>query len=618
MSKGVPDDLRLRTPRRHGGYAPIEDYAVIGNKRCAALVALDGSIDWLCVPRFDSPSVFGALLDPRLGGRFALAPAERFDAARRYLPGTNVLETTFRSAGGIVRVTDFMSVGEARPVAWNELVRRIECVAGEVTLQWAVEPRFDFKGAEARIERAGDALLLSHEKLVLALQSWEAGEPAVTGGGVAAAPTLCEGDRATLVLSALDDRPVNLPKREPLERRFEAACDFWRRWSDGAQYDGEWRDAVTRSVLALELMVHDPDGSMIAAVTSSLPERIGGDRNYDYRYAWVRDTTFAMDALLRLGYPDAFHAMLTWLLHTARRTHPRVHTFYGLDGRVHDQSVVLDDFAGYRGSKPVRVGNDAGAQLQLGNFGDLMHTTWLFVNAGNTLDAQTGRELAESADLLCELWRNEDSSIWELDDTRQYTQGKMSSWLALQRAIELAERGELPGDHLERWRTERAALRAFIEEDCYDARKNAWMRDPHSGELDASVLLVAGMGFVPPDDPRLHGTIDVIRAELGRGPLTYRCTGMEAEEGCFLACSFWVAEALARSGRLDEAHELIDALVPLANDVGLYAEEMDPETGAMLGNFPQALTHLSLINAAFAFEEARVGSSHGESRGPQQ
>jgi GH15 family glucan-1,4-alpha-glucosidase len=268
---------------------------------------------------------------------------------------------------------------------------------------------------------------------------------------------------------------------------------------------------------------------------------------------------------------------------------------------------VLEGWAGYRHSRPVRIGNDAGGQLQLGNFGDLLHTTWLFVSAGNTLDAETGRQLAETADLLAELWRNADSCIWELEEKRDYTQSKMSSWLAFERALELAERSELPGDRAQRWTRERDALREFIDTRCFDPARNVWKRDAESDELDAAVLLVAGMDYVPEDDPRLHATIDAVRRELGAGgPLLYRYSGMQDEEGCFLACSFWLAEALARTGRLEEARRLMDELIPLANDVGLYSEELDPASGDMLGNFPQALTHLSLVNAAFAYAEARV------------
>jgi GH15 family glucan-1,4-alpha-glucosidase len=604
MTTAVPDHSRVRTPTRHDGYAPIQDYAVIGNQRSAALVALDGSIDWLCMPRFDSPSVFGALLDPRRGGRWLLQPAMPFQVERRYVDDTNVLETTFETADGSLRVTDLISRAPARPIAWNEVVRRIECTAGSVPLRWRVEPRFDFAALPPEVERREGGWLMSSDRLVLALQTWNAGEPEVRDGGIEGAVELHAGDTALLTLASFHDRPVVFSSRREVERRIDGTRDGWARWSEGAAYDGPWRAAVVRSGLALELLVHEPDGSMIAAVTSSLPERIGGDKNWDYRYAWVRDTTFAMDSLLRIGYRDSVHAMLTWLLHTARRTHPRVHTFYGLDGRVHDDAVELD-WLGYLGSKPVRVGNDAGSQLQLGNFGDLLHSTWLFVQAGNTLDRETRHQLADVVTLLCDLWRNEDSCIWELYDQRHYTQSKLSSWLALERGLQLAAAGELASHHVARWEAERAALRAFIDSECFDAARGIWKRDARSDELDAAVLLMSGMNYVESVDPRLHATIDAIRAELGEGPLVYRYSGMQQEEGAFLACSFWLVEALARTHRLDEAAELMDALVGLANDVGLYAEEYDPATGNMLGNFPQALTHLSLVTAAFAIERAR-------------
>jgi GH15 family glucan-1,4-alpha-glucosidase len=601
MSDGVPNPESVRTPSRHDGYAPIEHYAAIGNRRVAALVALDGSIDWLCLPRFDSPSVFGALLDPKRGGAWTLQPTEPFRVSRRYVEDTNVLETTFETERGTVRVTDAITRAPTRPVAWDEVVRKVDCVAGDQTMRWRVEPRFEFQSLEPEVSAERDTHAMSCGTLQLVLQTWDAGDVVVAGGGLEGEFTLSDGQSAMLVLAAFDDRPLAISGRDEIERRLAATVEHWQKWCATADYRGDWPGAVIRSGLALELMISDPDWSMIAAVTSSLPERIGGDRNYDYRYAWVRDTTFAMDSLLRIGFPDAVHGMLTWLLHTARRTHPRVHTFYGLDGRVHDQSLELD-WAGYRESKPVRVGNDAGAQLQLGNFGDLLQTTWLYVRAGNRLDRGTGRQLAEVTDLLCLLWRNQDCCIWELQERRHYTQSKLAAWLCFHRALDLAANGQLPDDHADRWRAEAEAMREFIDTKCFDPARGIWKRDSETDELDAALLLVAGMDYVAHDDPRLHATIDTIRGELGHGPLLYRYSGMEDQEGCFLACSFWLVEALARTGRREEATALMDELVALGNDVGLYSEELDPHTGAMLGNFPQALTHLSLISAAFALE----------------
>jgi GH15 family glucan-1,4-alpha-glucosidase len=611
MSSPVPDDPRLRTPRRTDGYAPIAEYAVVGNKRSAAMIAADGAIDWLCLPRFDDPSVFGALLDPDKGGRWTLEPSVPYEIERRYVGTTNVLETTFKAEGGTLRVRDAMTRAASRPIDWNELPRRIECLEGEVPLRWRVEPRFDFKGLEPEIERepdasvgetGGTAFVFRSGTLSLTLSSWNCGDPQVRDGGVEAEHTLRKGDEALLVLASFDDRPLVFSPRDAVGERVDDTIEFWTGWSSGVTYDGRWSDAVTRSALALELMVCEPDNSMIAAVTSSLPERIGGDKNWDYRYAWVRDTTFAMDSLLRVGFPDSVHGMLTWLLHTARRTHPRVHTFYGLDGQVHDKATELP-WSGYRGSTPVRVGNDAGGQLQLGNWGDIMQSTWLFLRDGNRLDEESGRQLAEVTDLLCELWRNEDSCIWELGETKHYTQSKMAAWLCFHRAVQLADDGQIPGDHADRWREEADALREFIDSECFDPKRGAWKRAAGDDGLDAAVLLVAGMDYVEMDDPRLHRTIDAVRDELGAGNgLLYRYTGVDQEEGCFLACSFWLVEALARTDRVDEAIEIMDKLVALGNDVSLFSEEFDPQTGEMLGNFPQALTHLSLISAAFAVE----------------
>jgi GH15 family glucan-1,4-alpha-glucosidase len=590
---------------RQLGYVPIADYAVVGNKRSAALIALDGTIDWLCLPCFDDPSIFGAVLDPERGGRWELQPAIPFQAARRYIEGTNVLETTFVTECGSVVVRDTMTRGLSRPIAWSELVRQIEGIDGEVPMRSRVEPRCNFESLVPEFEQQDDVHIMRSGTLLLTLHPWACGRPELRDGGIDMEFTIGRRDRSLLLLSAFNDRPMALSDREDVERRVEETCEHWSGWIADVVYSGPWPEAVRRSALALQLMIHEPDASMIAAITTSLPERIGGDKNWDYRYAWVRDTTFAMDSLLRVGFPDQVQGMLTWLLHTARRTHPCVHTFYGLDGHIRDTAEQID-WAGYRNSKPVRVGNDAGSQLQLGNFGDILQTAWLFVRAGNRLDPESGQQLAEVVDLLCDLWRNEDSSIWELPDRRHYTQSKMTAWLGFHRALQLAGDGHIPAEHAARWRSEGDALRSFIDTECFDSKRGIWTRAPGDPGLDAATLLVAGMDYVEMDDPRLHATIDAIRDELGAGRgLLYRYTGMDAEEGCFLACSFWLAEALARAGRAAEAEQVMDEVVALSNDVGLFGEQFDPRTGEMLGNFPQALTHLSLITAAFEIEDAR-------------
>jgi GH15 family glucan-1,4-alpha-glucosidase len=337
---------------------------------------------------------------------------------------------------------------------------------------------------------------------------------------------------------------------------------------------------------------------MMAAGTTSLPEKIGADRNYDYRFTWVRDASFALDALTMLGLREQVHASLAWLLEAVGRTQPHITPLYALEGQV-PRGVAELALDGYRGSRPVRRGNEAGAQLQLGCYGDLLETIDLYVRHGNRLDPDSGRRIAESADLLCEIWRNDDSGIWELPDLRPYTISKMAAWVALDRAIHLAQQGQIPEEGAERWRREAERVRAYVEERCYSEERQTYLFYADSEELDAGTLLAARNGFTDPKGERMRGTIDALRAELGAGgPLLYRYSGQQGEEGAFLACSFWLVEALARAGRTDEARETMDALLDLGNDVGLYSEQIDPESHELLGNFPQGLTHLALINAA--------------------
>lgn len=592
------------TTLRLDGYAPIGAYAAIGDGRTAALIASDGSVDWLCLPSFSDPSVFGALLDARDGGRFALAPLATHESSRRYLPHTNVLETTFTTADGSVRVTDSLNLQDGGLLPWTELARRVECVAGRVEMGWRVEPRFDHGRAPPSIARRGGVPVASNGELQLALPTWEAGEPQLEAGAVAGAFELAEGQRATLAALAFYDEPLLVPRREDLEARLDGTAATWRRFGEAAEYEGPWREEVVRSALALKLLIQSPTGAICAAATTSLPEAIGGERNFDYRYAWVRDSTFTMDALLRLGYPAQAHGALSALLRAARHTHPRVQPVYALDGRPLAAQEELD-LPGYRGSRPVLVGNAAGGQVQLSNYGDLLETVALYVRDGGAIDAGTGLRLAQVVDVLCELWSNADAGIWELGQREHYTESKMGCWTAFDRAVRLAESGQLPDDRVARWREAARAARAFVQERCWSERQGAYARSStRLDELDASVLLVARNGFVAPDDAGMLSTIDAVRRELARGPFVYRYSGMWEQEGAFVACSFWLVEALARGGRGGEAAELMQGMLEHANDVGLFAEEIDPDSGELLGNFPQGLSHLALINAAVALEQA--------------
>lgn len=590
---------------RIDGYAPIAEYGAVGDGRTVALVARDGSIDWLCLPDLDSSSTFGAIVDRDGGGAFELQPAEAFEATRQYVPETNVLETTFSSAGGTVRVTDAMTLPTGGLAPYRELVRRVENVAGQAPMRWRVEPRPGY-GTEAQFEWRAGVPVAARGPDSLAVLAWDAGEPAVQDGSVDGSFVSADGNVAHIVVAAAHQEPLVFPSRGEVESRLRETAGSWRDWSDGREYGGPWREAVLRSALALKLLVFAPTGAIAAAPTTSLPERIGGVRNWDYRFSWPRDASFAMRALLSLGCSSESEAFFSWLLHASQLTKPEVHVLYRLNGRAEADERSLP-FAGYRGSAPVRVGNAAAGQMQHDVYGEVLDAGSHVARSKGDLDRDQAGRLAKMADHMCEIWREPDAGIWEVrSDPAHFTQSKMMCAVALDRACSLADEGHLQGD-VERWRRERDKIRKFVESRCYSERKRTYTRCADEDELDASLLLGVIAGYDNPGAPRLIGTVDAVRRELSDGPLLRRYVaedGVGGEEGAFLACSFWLVEAYARQGRLDEATALMDELVGLANDVGLYSEEIDPATGEFLGNFPQGLTHLALITAAVAVAEA--------------
>jgi GH15 family glucan-1,4-alpha-glucosidase len=596
--RDVPSTIRERID----GYAQIGDYGAIGDGRTIALVARDGAIDWLCLPDLDSPSVFAALLDSKRGGRFVLEPESVSITERRYLPGTNVLETTFTTATGVVRVTDAMTLPTTGLSPYRELARRIYGLAGEVPMRWRVEPRFGYASAATRIERRAGVPIALAGRDAIAVGSFEAGEATASDGAIAGDFTARAGSTSLLVLSAAHQEPLVLPARGDVEARLEATSSIWRAWSDRREYDGPWKDAVLRSALALKLLVYAPSGAIAAAATTSLPEEIGADRNWDYRFSWPRDSAFTLEALLTLGCAPEAEAFFYWLLHASQLTHPRLQVLYRLDGRAEAEERALP-LAGYRGSHPARVGNGAAGQTQLDVYGEVFAAAASFVEFSGGLDRDHGHRLAEVADHVCRIWEQPDAGIWEVrSEPRHFTQSKMMCAVALDHACELAKRGLLPAKHLERWQNEQGRIREFIEMRCYSDAKASYVRSAGEEELDASLLLPVLTQYDDPASPRLIGTVDAVQRELGRGPLVYRWAD---EPGAFLTCSFWLADAYARQGRRERAARLMDELVGLANDLGLYAEELHAETGEFLGNFPQGLTHLALINAAVSYTRAQ-------------
>jgi GH15 family glucan-1,4-alpha-glucosidase len=593
---------------RRDGYAPIRDYGVIGDGRTCALVARDGAIDWLCLPNIDSPWVFGRLLDAEEGGAFELAPSEGFESEQRYVDGTNVLQTTFRTSGGAVRVTDLMALTDLATIApMRELVRKVEGLEGRVELRWQVAPRFVYGTHEAELgRRSGRPFFCSHKDGV-AVNAWGAGDIEFRDRAVGGTFALEAGESAVLSLAASYKEPAVLPGRDDTERRLERTVRFWQEWSGRANYEGRWREQVIRSALVLKLLVFAPSGAIVAAPTTSLPEWYGGGRNWDYRYAWVRDASWTLDALLRLGYRDEATSFFWWIMHASRITQPRLQILYRVDGSMQAREETLAGFDGYRGSKPVRVGNGAADQVQLDVYGSLLDAALMYVEAGCEIDRTTGKELGHIADYVADRWRDRDSGIWEVrSDPTHFTQSKALCWVALDRACTLAERGVLP-DRRERWRRESDAIRAFVEEQGWDEQRRSYVRAPDQRELDGSLLTMALLEYPPKSAERMKLLLDAVRRDLAEGPLVYRYRGgdgVEGREGAFLTCSFWLADALAHAGRVDEAVELMDELVALGNHVGLFPEEMDPATHDYLGNYPQALTHLALVNAAVSIEDA--------------
>jgi GH15 family glucan-1,4-alpha-glucosidase len=568
---------------RVDGYAPIQDYAAIGDGRAIALVARDGSIDWLALPSLASPPACAAILDAERGGRFRLEPEGPFETERRYLPETNVLETTFRGAAGAARVTDAITTHAGDFLPWFELARRVEGLAGEVEFTCSLEPRFALGG--------GDGVQLE-------LLSYGAAE------GSHGTFTVREGSSALLALVGVEEGPRPRPARDEIERRLGETADSWRTWIRDHAYEGPWRDAVGRSALVLKLLMYAPVGGVVAAPTTSLPERVGGDANWDYRFCWVRDSAYVIDALLELGRREDAHRSFAWLIGRIAETAPEIRPLYGLaEGPPVSERTL--DLHGYRGSKPVRTGNVASGQTQLGVYGDLVDTAWRYVEEGNDLDA--GRDVIVAVlDRLASHWRDGDAGFWEARGAeRHYTHSKLSAQIAFDRAITLARRGLLPNDEAPRWVRVHDEIGSFVESRCWSDSMQAYRFYADEDKLDTTTLLAYRRGSSHGTTDRLVSTIDAVRDRLGAGgPLLYRHTDAVGNEGAFVASSFWLVNALAHVGRVDEAAGVMEATLALANDVGLYAEEIDPASHDFLGNFPQALSHLALARAAVAIAKA--------------
>jgi GH15 family glucan-1,4-alpha-glucosidase len=595
---------------------PIENYALIGDCHTAALVGSDGSIDWLCFPRFDSPACFAALLGGPEHGRWQLAPTAQIKCVRRrYRDHTLILETEFETAEGSARLIDFMPLSDER---WD-VVRIVEGMSGRSTVRMELIVRFDYGSIVPWVRRSGDVLLITAGPDTLELTA----STSVTGENMktVAEFTVGAGDRESFVLNY---RPSHLATLPPIDgcQALADAESGWHHWSGRCKVQGPWRGAVLRSLVTLKALTYKPTGGIIAAPTTSLPEQPGGVRNWDYRYCWLRDATFTLNALLLAGYVKEAIRWREWLLRAVAGSPQDLQILYGVTGVRRLDEYQVGWLPGYQGAAPVRVGNAASKQFQLDVYGEVMDTLHLARVSGLDPEPAAWKVQLVLLEFLESHWMLPDDGIWEVRGPRRhFTHSKVMAWVAFDRAIKDAESDSLEAP-VERWREVRDAIHAEVCEKGVDARKNAFVQCYETSHLDASLLLIPQVGFLPPDDPRVRGTIAAIERELMRDGFVQRYsteTGVDAlpaGEGVFLPCSFWLADAYVLSGRRDEGEALFERLLALCNDVGLFAEEYDPRAKRMLGNFPQALTHMALVNTArllsIPTEQAKLTSARGE------
>jgi GH15 family glucan-1,4-alpha-glucosidase len=584
---------------RIDGYAPIEEYAVLTDGRTCALIALDGGIDWWPVPTLDSFPVCAALLAAESGGRLSVAPISASEVERQYVARTNVLESVFTTADGSVRVTSALNMASSGRLPWTELAMRIEGLTGDVAMEWtySANTRFDEASCTSAIEQ-GIPVVRCGTRTVATLFDGES-DVAMAPNKVSATFAVKPGMKVVLALLASDAEPVFVPKLTDIDARIDDTKDNWSRWSALISPTHRWGDAVVRSALVLKSLLAEYTGAIGAAATTSLPERIGGSKNWDYRFSWVRDSSYAINALVNLDLSEEVHNVVAWLLRAIRQNGPDLHVLYTLAGEIPPDAEELE-VSGYRSSRPVRSGNRATHQLQLGTYGDVFDAVYRYVKEGNVLDVTSQELLSELAQRCCNEWVNPDSGIWELPTVEHYTISKIGCWVALDRAVKLYEMGQLRDDEVSRWRRERDALREFVERECWSEQKQSYTLYAGTDDLDAAVLLSARTGFDV--GARLTSTIEAVSRELRDGPLVYRYTGAQEEEGAFVACTFWLVQALAGNGQREHAIRLMEEAVGLTNDVGILAEQIDPKTRAFLGNVPQALSHLALINAAHSID----------------
>ena len=590
------------------GYLPIEDHGIIGDLYTAALVGTDGTIDWLCLPDFDSPSVFCSILDDEKGGYFKIRPVQDFHSYQIYLPETNVLLTRFLSREGVAEVLDFMPIEDASETR-HDLVRDVRVIRGRMTVEVDCRPAFDYARREHEIEPARGGVIFRSAGTALNLAS-EVPLEEGPGRSVRGRFELKAGESASFVLQLLEEGegPREILKRAECQDLLQQTMDYWRQWIARSAYRGRWRDMVNRSTLALKLMTYEPTGALVTAPTMGLPQTIGGAQNRDYRYTWLRDAAFTMFVLLRIGFKDEAHRFMGWLQQRCQGSGGLLNPLYGLDGRKEVVEEELSHLSGYRGSRPVTLGNGANRLLQFDLYGAVLDAAYLHNKYGAPLDYDTWQSLRTLLSWLSENWRRPDAGTWgDRGHLDQFVSSKVFSWVALDRAIRLAYQRGLPGEE-ELWIGQRDAIYQEVMQKGWNAEKGSFVEHYGSSALDASLLLMPVTQFVGPTDPRWLATLDRIQNELAHDTLVDRyeaadADGSATEEGTFNVCSFWLVECLTRAGRLEEARLALEKTFSYANHLGLYAEKLG-SSGEALGNFPHAFTHLSLITAAVRLDRA--------------
>lgn len=594
------------------GYLPIEDHGIIGDLHTVALVGTDGAIDFLSFPHFDSPTIFASLLDRRRGGRFCIAPRlGRHTAKQLYLPDTSVLLTRFLSSQGVAEISDFMPVGEAAACRPHTLVRRVKTVRGDVPFDLVCAPRFDYGRAEHTVEQGSDGEVVFRSKgpdgLVLRLVTSVPVE--LVDGAAIAHFSLGAGESASFVLEPVEPgRPSPSSSPDFVAEAFKATVNWWRTWVGHSQYEGRWREMVGRSAQVLKLLVSHQHGSLVAAPTFGLPEQLHGERNWDYRYTWIRDASFALFGLIRLGYTEEAGAFMRWIEERCGllEADGSMQIMYGHDGRKLLTEQELDHLEGYQGSRPVRVGNGAYDQLQLDIYGELMDSIYLYNKYGEPISYDLWENLVRLLDHVCDVWHLPDEGIWEVRGGRkEFLYSRLMCWVALDRGVRLAQKRSFPAP-LDRWIRVRDEINRDIFKRFWDPKRRTFVQHAGADCVDASSLLMPMVKFIGPTDPYWRGTLAAIEEDLVDDSLVFRYRvgdaaddGLDGDEGTFNMCSFWYAEVLARGGDVQKGRFVFEKVLGYANHLGLYAEETGPH-GEHLGNFPQAFTHLGLISAAFS------------------